>query len=298
MNNCDEIKVSVCVVTYNQKNYIRECLQSIVDQETDFKFDVIVSDDCSTDGTRAIVQEFSVKYPGIVKPIFHEKNIGAYKNFVFIHQQATGEYIAHVDGDDYCLPGKLQVQADFLDKTPNCNIVFHRMNVEVAGKGIDYGRGDRNLELYNMSFDRAGILQFISIGANSSKMYRKTVRDFSMPDFDVVDYFANVEQIGSGIACFAGDKPYGVYRQGIGIASTGTRTREVLKDCFEYFYFKYPEHRLQVNTAALTYLLVDFKNGRKTWKMFLRVWINTFHPLSFFNFLKGLKVINWLRGKG
>ena len=56
-------KVSVCVVTYNQEKYIRQCLQSIVDQETDFDFEVIVADDCSTDRTSCIVQEFADKYP-------------------------------------------------------------------------------------------------------------------------------------------------------------------------------------------------------------------------------------------
>ena len=75
-------KVSVCVVTYNQEKYIRQCLQSIVDQETDFDFEVIVSDDCSMDGTCAIVQEFVEKYPGMVKPIFHDRNMGALRSVV------------------------------------------------------------------------------------------------------------------------------------------------------------------------------------------------------------------------
>lgn len=69
-------KLSVCVITYNQKEYIRQCLQSIVDQETDFDFEVIVGDDCSTDGTRAIVQEFARRYPKVVKPIFSEEYWG------------------------------------------------------------------------------------------------------------------------------------------------------------------------------------------------------------------------------
>jgi cellulose synthase/poly-beta-1,6-N-acetylglucosamine synthase-like glycosyltransferase len=69
-------KVSVCVVTYNQEKYIGQCLQSVVDQETDFDFEVLVADDCSTDGTRLILHEFANKYPGIVKPILSEVNVG------------------------------------------------------------------------------------------------------------------------------------------------------------------------------------------------------------------------------
>ena len=77
INETDDIKVSVCVVTYNQEKYIAECLDSLVSQETDFKFEIIVGEDCSTDGTRAIVQQYVDKYPDIVKPIFHDQNVGA-----------------------------------------------------------------------------------------------------------------------------------------------------------------------------------------------------------------------------
>ena len=94
-------EVSVCVVTYNQEKYITECLQSVVDQETDFDFEVLVGDDCSTDGTRRIVQEFAEKYPDIIKPILHSKNTGAFHNYVSVHNAAMGKYIAHLDGDDY-----------------------------------------------------------------------------------------------------------------------------------------------------------------------------------------------------
>ena len=267
MDKCNP-KVSVCVVTYNQEKYIRQCLQSIVDQVTDFEFEVIVADDCSTDSTREIIQEFADQYPCVVKPILHETNIGAYKNFVFVHQQATGEYIAHVDGDDYCLAGKLQAQVDVLDADPDCNIVWHRMLVETIDGEIVDGSFQGMLNVGELRFDRGSIIQYISIGANSSKMYRKAVRDFELPDFEVVDYFANVEQVGQGTARFAGYQHYGVYRAGIGIASGGIKTRQILARCFVYFCKKYPEYRHQVNTAALTYFVADLKNWRKTWPMF------------------------------
>ncbi|MDA1381025.1 glycosyltransferase [Plesiomonas shigelloides] len=124
-----EIKVSVCVVTYNQEKYIAECLQSLVDQVTNFPFEIIVGEDCSTDKTREIVLEFQNKYPDIIKPLLHEQNVGASKNYLMTHAKACGKYIAHMDADDYALPGKLQAQADFLDKNPKCNMVFHRMDV-------------------------------------------------------------------------------------------------------------------------------------------------------------------------
>lgn len=289
-------KVSVCVITYNQEKYIRQCLQSIVDQVTDFDFEVIVGEDCSTDGTRAIVQEFAERYPGIVKPIYQKKNIGGgVHNFLTVHRAARGEYIAHVDGDDYCLPGKLQAQADLLDRDHTCNIVFHRMLLMKSTGEIKEGPLAHVENIGEMRFDRGAIIQFMTIAPHSSKMYRKSFRDFEIPDFGVMDYFANVEQIGSGFARFAGTRNYGVYRTGGGISSSGIRSRQALAESFTYFWKRYPEYRLQVNTAALTYFIADLKNWRKSWPMFFFVWVRTFHLGSVINLLRSLKFIKQLR---
>jgi glycosyltransferase involved in cell wall biosynthesis len=292
-------KVSVCVITYNHEKYIRQCLQSIVDQETDFDFEVIVGDDCSTDGTRDIVREFAERYPGIVKPIYQEKNIGGgVHNFLTVHKAARGEFIAHVDGDDYCLPGKLQAQADLLDSDPGCNIVFHRMLVMMPTGEIKEGALLDVKNIGEMRFDRGAIIQYMAIGGHSSKMYRKVIRDYDLPNFDVIDYFVNVEQIANGYARFVGHENFGVYRMGGGIAASGSRSRQALAASFLYFSKKYPEYRLQVNTAALLYLIVDLKNWRRTWPMFFVVWVKTFHVasianlLSNFNFMKQLRLTN------
>ena len=255
-------KVSVCVVTYNQEKYITQCLQSLVDQETDFPFEVIVSDDCSTDGTPDIVRHFSNRYPDIIKPILHEENIGAYKNFIFVHQQAAGEYIAHVDGDDYALPGKLKRQSKFLDENKECNIVWHRMLIKNEATNII--REDLiNYELLPKSgFGRGDIIGLIAIGLNSSKMYRSSVRDFVLPAFPVIDYFANVEQIGGGKAFFVGAEPLGVYRAGIGIASSGLGTKRIMANCFVHFGNKYPEHRRRVGAAVFLLMIAALKNRR------------------------------------
>lgn len=289
-------KVSVCVVTYNQEKYIRQCLQSIVDQNTDFDFEVIVGDDCSTDGTRAIVSEFAERYAGIVKPLFHEKNLGAGKNYKETHDRATGKYIAHVDGDDYCLPGKLQCQAQILDTDPGCNIVWHRMQIlkndEKLHNGPPHLPDDK---LSRLRLDRGDILQFITVGLNSSKMYRKSVREYAIPPFPVVDYYANIEQIRDGYARFAIGGYYGVYRTGIGISSQGQNTRYILRECFLLFSRKYPRLRARTNAAALTYLVADFRQARPTWRMFLMTSIQTFSFSGMPRFLRGLRFMHALR---
>lgn len=288
-------KVSVCVVTYNQEKYIRQCLQSIVSQITNFEFEVIVGDDSSTDGTQAIIRTMADEYPGKILPFFHKVNIGPNSNYLFVHAKAIGEYIAHVDGDDYCLPGKLQAQANVLDKHADCNIVWHRMLVQSPQDVITEGSFRKCFNLEEMEFGRNDIIQYISIGANSSKMYRKSVREISEPDFEMVDYFANVEQVSNGHARFTGHVPYGVYRSGIGISSDGIYTRKLLAKCFIYFYLKYPQYRLQINIAALTYLIRDIKNFRKSWPLFFGVWIKTFHIGSIPKFISSLKFMKNLK---
>lgn len=96
-----DIQVSVCVVTYNQENYLVECLESLVKQQTNFKFEIIIGEDCSTDNTRTIVQSYAEKYPNLIIPLFHEKNIGPFDNIKEVYRKAQGKYIAHMDGDDF-----------------------------------------------------------------------------------------------------------------------------------------------------------------------------------------------------
>jgi glycosyltransferase involved in cell wall biosynthesis len=288
-------KVSICVVTYNQEKYLRGCLESLVSQQTDFEFEVIVSDDCSTDGTRRIIEEFADRYPGLVCPHFQEENVGAYRNFVHVHSLARGEYVAHMDGDDYALPGKLRAQSEFLDTHRDCNIVFHRVRVlyEKEGKFVDDLTDVKKIPVGG--YTRAAILRHISVGANSSKMYRSSARVTEYPPFNIVDYFENVEQVGGGRACYVSDQPFGVYRANVGIASSGSGTRLALCNCFLYFATKYPENRKHVNAAALLLMLADLKNLRPTWRNFFRVWLSTFHLLAPFELIRNRAITKMLR---
>ncbi len=122
--------VSVGIITYNHEKYIRQCLEGVMMQKTNFPFEVIIGEDCSTDNTRSIIQEFEAKYPGIIKPIYHEKNVGGARNaYEFCYAHVKGKYIAMCEGDDYWTdPYKLQKQVDFLEQNPDCVMCFHHVN--------------------------------------------------------------------------------------------------------------------------------------------------------------------------
>jgi glycosyltransferase involved in cell wall biosynthesis len=273
-------QVSVCIITYNQEKYIRECLQSVVDQKTNFDYEVLVADDCSTDGTKRIIREFAESYPKMIKPIFHSTNIGVSNNFIFVHKAATGEYIAHLDGDDYWLPGKLQIQKEFLDKTADCNVVFTRM-IRLDRKGnFNLDKVEINKLPYN-GFTRADIFALGTVGAHSSKMYRAKCRRGNYPHFTILDIFEHIAHIGDGRAYIVGDRPYLVYREHAGMLRFQSEISvNSICDTLNFYNQEYPQLNKYINTGALFFLLADIKHRRVTWKKTLSLWIKTFNISS------------------
>ncbi|MBK2356961.1 glycosyltransferase family 2 protein [Francisella hispaniensis] len=278
------IKVSVCVMTYNQEKYIGQCLESLVTQETDFDFEIIVGDDFSTDGTRDVIQEYQKKYPDIIKPVFRDKNVGITENIKEIYFVANGEYIAHMDGDDYALPGKLQIQADFLDNNPKCSGVFHRMNILLLDGSIKLD----NYKYFGEdgSFDLSITLQRQAVGANSSKMFRKKILDDIIfpKGIELFDWYFHAITAEHGYLAYCDiDKPYGVYRQNVGI--TYKMPKKFLNDkyyLFVYMLENYDEHKKDICVAIFHHLLICLKSN------------NIYYAFRFFNLLIKCKSIPFI----
>jgi glycosyltransferase involved in cell wall biosynthesis len=108
-------RVSVCIVTYNHERYIHDCLMTVVAQAGDISLEILVGDDRSTDRTEEIVRALVAQFPSVIRYFRHENQLGPGRNYQFLIGQAVGEYIAHLDGDDYWLPGKLERQVSLLD---------------------------------------------------------------------------------------------------------------------------------------------------------------------------------------
>lgn len=117
-----QILVSVICNTYNHEDYIRDALEGFIKQKTDFKFEVLIHDDASTDKTPEIIREYEKKYPDIIKPIYQTENQyskGVKISKVYQEPRALGKYIALCEGDDYWTdPKKLQKQCSFLEEHP------------------------------------------------------------------------------------------------------------------------------------------------------------------------------------
>ncbi len=114
------ILVTVRCLAYNHAPYIRQCLEGFVMQKTSFRFQVIIHDDASTDGTDDIIREYAEKYPDIIVPIFETENQYSKRNGAISRQMnrlMKGTYAAYCEGDDYWTdPLKLQKQVSFLEQ--------------------------------------------------------------------------------------------------------------------------------------------------------------------------------------
>jgi glycosyltransferase involved in cell wall biosynthesis len=118
------VKVSVCMITYNHEPFIAQAIESVLMQRTSFPYELVIGEDCSTDGTREIVRQYAEKHPDIIRPLFREQNLGMHRNFVDTLAHCRGEYVALLEGDDYWTdPYKLQKQAEFLDEHPEYVLV-------------------------------------------------------------------------------------------------------------------------------------------------------------------------------
>ena len=134
-NNQSEIAqtplLTVRCFVYNQAEYLRQCLDGFVMQQTTFPFEAIVHDDASTDESADIIREYAEKYPHIIKPIIetenqYTKHDGSLTRVVDAAMHPGSKYIAYCEGDDYwCDPHKLQLQVDFLESHPDYYMTCH-----------------------------------------------------------------------------------------------------------------------------------------------------------------------------
>lgn len=123
--------VSVHLLTYNHAKFIAQSIESAVNQQTSFPFEIVIGDDHSTDGTSQIVDKYASKYPDLIKVVRGKTNGGPQPNSIRILENSQGKYMAALEGDDYWIdPLKLQKQADFMEQNPDFAICFTNTQVE------------------------------------------------------------------------------------------------------------------------------------------------------------------------
>lgn len=192
----DHPKVSVVSVSYNHEAFIRETLDGIVAQKTDFRVEVIIADDASTDATSMIIRDYVDRYPQLFRPILRSENVGIHTNVSDALSAARGEYLAICEGDDYWTdPMKLSKQVAFLDQHPEISLCFHPVQVlwTDGRKGSEFPPVGWRRDLSVDALIRRNFIQ------TNSVLYRRLARyDDIPPDVMPMDWYLHVRHAAQG----------------------------------------------------------------------------------------------------
>ena len=209
------ILVAVQCLVFNHEPYLRQCLDGFVMQKTNFRFVVIVHDDCSTDGSASIIREYAEKYPNLFHVIIQPQNLysrGISPTREYINpiiEQLKPKYIAMCEGDDYWTdPHKLQKQVDFLEEHQNYSFTFHKAVV------LQKGEIDSSLyaHLENRDYSAAEIYDVWSV-PTASVVYRRTMCGTKRPKHVVFgDILLFLNLLDNGLA-YCMDFTGSVYRR-------------------------------------------------------------------------------------
>jgi glycosyltransferase involved in cell wall biosynthesis len=132
-------KISVAIVTYNQRAYLEEAIESVLSQRYP-DLEIVVADDCSTDGTQELLRGYDERYPGLFKLILGSHNVGISGNCNRALFACTRDCVALLAGDDLMLPGRLLQQAIYMESNLDCAACFHDLEIFESSSGKTIGR--------------------------------------------------------------------------------------------------------------------------------------------------------------
>ena len=277
----DDLVVSVCVQTYQHADYIRDCLDGILMQVTDFPFELLLHDDASVDGTVEICREYAEKYPEIIKPIFQKENKYSQGICPFTEYQiprARGKYIAFCEGDDYWTDTqKLQKQVEILDANKDASACVHDFMCYDQAKDEFLGR--RNAALTS----EGGVLQFDSFSFGNwiyqplTGMIRRDLVvgiDSSPYKYwrDMHLYYILTQK---GVVCYY-NRCMGVYRQhGGGVHMSSNRYQRVRTDLFVWhelwLIFKSRDLQEKFFKVLNQIIVYEFRSGFKNFNDYITI---------------------------
>lgn len=186
--------VTVLITTYNQQQYIGQAIDSVLAQKTDFPFEIYISEDCGTDGTRAILQDYAQRYPQQIRLNLRSENVGISRNWYEGLCAARGEFVCTLEGDDWWLDEyKLQKQVDFLQAHPDYLAVSHTIRLTDDDQNT-YGclpndphlmDKDATMELFlqGVTYSCTACLVRNIFDAADAELYRYVTANRSIADF-------------------------------------------------------------------------------------------------------------------
>lgn len=298
--------VSICCITYNHENYIRDALEGFLMQKTDFRFEILINDDASTDGTSDIIRTYQDKYPDLIQAVFQTENqFSKGLKPSSILSMARGKYIALCEGDDYWTdPLKLQKQVDFLNLHPECSICCHRVlrkNENMQEKDYFHPKYDADQiftkeEMYGRYILQTCALIFRNIQVDE---FLKFSQEFLVEDYPLFYFYAQLGHIGYLHDVMA------VYRMHENGVSSGM---EPVKRS-EHFYDTLSKLKVRLNINSRNFdhamclqilniiILNKQKNNREKMRKFIKIYCSSCRFISATYIIRVLKLFlhttNW-----
>lgn len=208
-------EISVIMLTYNHADYLKQAIEGVLAQKTDFNIELIICNDHSPDHSDDVINELAKAYPDIIRYFKHEKNIGFVENQRFAFSKVRGNYIAYCEGDDYWTDeNKLQFQFDFLEKNPEYsmvtarNLLLHQNDHKITDDGKEYMfHGKEYIDYTLDTFFRQRPTQTFTYLIRKKWLDEKWIDIY--PDYRDLYYFYHLLELGRG-RCY--NKVIGVYR--------------------------------------------------------------------------------------
>ncbi|MBR3602242.1 MAG: glycosyltransferase [Lachnospiraceae bacterium] len=254
----DKNRVNVILITYNHEKYIKQAIESIIMQKTNFKFNIIVADDSSTDNTQKFIKELSLNTKLEFVFLDNSRNLGIMNNYRRAFAECEAQYIAILEGDDFWTDEyKLQKMVDFMDEHVECSMVFNRYNVTNFDKGTTHVQPRITPEMEkqeNIIYTGHDLAYDNLIGNFSTCMYRKSCIQnlpeamFTIPCYDWLTHIV-LSRMGS-IGCLTDVmSTYRIHDKGVW---SGMNHKNQLKDLISVIdvYDKFTEYEFHEGFQA------------------------------------------------
>lgn len=235
--------LSVFIMVYNHAEYLKECIDNILNQKTNFNYDIVIGEDCSKDNSREIILGYQKLYPGKFKLLLYPRNMGAVHNQNEVYKNCLGKYIAICEGDDYWTDSlKLQKQVGFLEKNQEYSLTFHKIK--------ELSTREQTFTVQNPDTEQTYTLEDLSkqnFIITVSVVFKKNFDE--MPQWmdysPIGDYPLHMLNASFGLIKYFPEE-MAIYRVGSGIWSTKSKVDQIINTMF-----------------ALSFLLTNFKENKQ-----------------------------------
>ncbi|MFN6481896.1 MULTISPECIES: glycosyltransferase family 2 protein [unclassified Nostoc] len=277
------MKVSVLMLAYNHEQFISQALDSILMQQVNFDYEIVIGEDCSKDNTRNILIGYQQKHPDKIRLLLPNTNLGMHDNFIQTFKACQGDYIAILEGDDYWTsPYKLQKQVDLLDTHLDYTICFHNALILFQDSSTNYYLSPENKKLF---FTLEDILSSNLMPTASIMLRQGFVHEFPdwIYDVDLVDWTLQVLVAQHGQIGYI-DEVFSVYRnhtQGNWSSKSTLEATLELAKLFEYI-IKYlhlnSKHQRTARVTLSSYYcqlaVIYYQNGdKKNTNKYISKWL-------------------------